>query len=120
MSMPTRLERTPQGDFLLPEQTTALLGRIEEQLTRLAQVMDSETLTVSSLFALAYVLHSKVERLSKAAEQFVMAAVVQLEQESEPVASYLTATSLDDRVQDLIGMYEELAQGLDVEVIDGE
>lgn len=120
MTMPTRLERTPNGDFLLPDQTTELLSKIEDQMARLVQVMDSETLTVSSLFALVHVLHSKIDRLSTAAEQFVMAAVVQLEQEESPGDSYTIATSLDDRVQDLIGMYDEFAQGLDVEVTDGE
>lgn len=118
------LKRTNDGDYMLPEETTELLSKIEDQLTRLVQVMDSEALTVSSLYALSYVLNLKVHKIMRAAEQFVTAAVIQLEGElyQEGSDPFDTADHLDDKVQNLIKMYDDLAIGVsdDLSVEDFE
>lgn len=104
------VERTASGDFLLPQENIPVLNKIGRQFLRAGDLLANvETMTAASLFALVTVLHDKIDSMHAAAEAFLDAASIVIQDEdAEPFA---TAEVLDVITSDLISMYTNTIEG---------
>lgn len=104
------IERTASGDFLLPQENIPILQKLGSQFQRAGDLLAGvETMTAASLYALVTVLHNKVDGMHQAAEAFLDAASIVINDEDENPS--VTADRLDEITTDLIRMYGSMLAG---------
>jgi len=100
------VNRTSTGDMLIPQDAIAPLQKIGRQLQRAGTLLSElDTLTATNLWAMASVLHEKIDLMHMAADEYVKAAILLINQEeAEPWA---VAEALDDITNDLATMFTD-------------